>query len=176
MPYDRAIDQFQAACEAVGIVDGFTTWNGERRAPGFHDLRRTDAERLRQDGRGLRKARWKLMATSPYTIAARAYNARLRLEVFTHYCGGTPPHCQCPGCKTTAIEFLQLDHVDGDGAAHGNVNNLGTGGAKLWRWVKSTRLPCGLSSSLSQLQRRKVHALRVSAQGPTALSRGALLR
>src|SRR5882724_10667092 len=36
--HDRALDQFQAACAAVGIVNGFTTWDGNKRAPGFHDL------------------------------------------------------------------------------------------------------------------------------------------
>ena len=84
-----------------------------------------------------------MMATSPYTIAARTYNARLRLEVFTHYCGGATPHCQCSGCKTSFIEFLQLDHMDGDGAAHRKANNLGTGGARLWRWVKAHAYPAG---------------------------------
>jgi len=42
-PYDRALDQFQAACKAEGIIEGFSTWDGEKRAPGFHDLRRTFA-------------------------------------------------------------------------------------------------------------------------------------
>jgi hypothetical protein len=36
--HDRALDQFQAACAAVGIVNRFTTLDGNKRAPGFHDL------------------------------------------------------------------------------------------------------------------------------------------
>jgi hypothetical protein len=72
----------------------------------------------------------------------RAYTAKLRLEVFTHYCGG-PPRCQCPGCNTTYIEFLQLDHVTGNGAMHRKENNLGTGGARLWRWVRANGYPAG---------------------------------
>jgi hypothetical protein len=36
--HDRALDQFQAACAAVGIVNRFTTWDGNKRAPDFHDL------------------------------------------------------------------------------------------------------------------------------------------
>src|SRR6266852_1276811 len=75
--------------------------------------------------------------------AARAYNAKLRLEVFSHYCGGEP-HCQCPGCRITFIEFLQLDHVAGDGAAHRKANGLGTGGPRLWRWVRANGYPEGL--------------------------------
>lgn len=41
--YDRALDQFQAACERADISEGFTTWDGQPRKPGFHDLRRTFA-------------------------------------------------------------------------------------------------------------------------------------
>lgn len=41
--YDRALDQFQAACKRAEITEGFTTWDGQLRRPGFHDLRRTFA-------------------------------------------------------------------------------------------------------------------------------------
>jgi len=82
------------------------------------------------------------MATSAFTIAARKYTAKLRYEVFSHYCGGEP-RCQCPGCETTFIEFLQLDHVAGNGAAHRKENNLGTGGARLWSFVKKRGYPPG---------------------------------
>jgi integrase len=41
--YDRALDQFQAACKRAEITEGFTTWDGQPRQPGFHDLRRTFA-------------------------------------------------------------------------------------------------------------------------------------
>ncbi len=77
-----------------------------------------------------------------FTEQARAYNGRLMVEVFSHYCGGEP-HCQCPGCHTTFIEFLQLDHVAGDGAAHRKANSLGTGGPRLWRWVRDNGYPEG---------------------------------
>jgi hypothetical protein len=81
-------------------------------------------------------------AVSVFTERARKYTAKLRLEVFSHYCGGQP-HCQCEGCKTTYIGFLQLDHVNGDGAAHRKENKLGTGGARLWAWVKANGYPEG---------------------------------
>ena len=48
--YDRAIDQFQAACKRAEVLEGFTTWDGQLRKPGFHDLRRTfarEADRCR---------------------------------------------------------------------------------------------------------------------------------
>ena len=37
--YDRALDQFQAGCKRAEITKGFTTWDGQQRQPGFHDLR-----------------------------------------------------------------------------------------------------------------------------------------
>lgn len=83
------------------------------------------------------------MSTSPYTLAARAYRWKLRLEVFTKICGGTP-RCQCPGCDVWYLGFLQLDHIDGKGAAHRLENKLGTGGAKLWKWARDKGYPPGL--------------------------------
>jgi hypothetical protein len=81
-------------------------------------------------------------SVSTLKAKTRAYTAKLRVEVFTHYCGG-PPRCQCPGCNTTYIEFLQLDHVTGNGAMHRKENKLGTGGARLWRWVRANGYPAG---------------------------------
>jgi hypothetical protein len=67
---------------------------------------------------------------------------KLRLEVFNHYCDGTV-RCQCPGCPVTYIGFLEMDHVNGDGAAHRKANNLGTGGARLWRELRRQGYPEG---------------------------------
>jgi hypothetical protein len=64
----------------------------------------------------------------------------IRLEVFSHYCGGVP-RCQCPGCTVTYIGFLTLDHVNGDGAKHRKENRLGTGSVLLWQWVKAQGYP-----------------------------------
>jgi hypothetical protein len=83
-----------------------------------------------------------LSPESPYTVQARKYRAKLQREVFSHYCGGQP-HCQCPGCKTSYLGFLQLDHVEGNGAAHRKENKLGTGGARLWAFVKAQGYPEG---------------------------------
>src|SRR5271156_3643150 len=73
-------------------------------------------------------------------IPKLSYSERLRIEVFSHYCGGAP-RCQCPGCTVDVLDFLQLDHVNGDGSAHRKANNLGTGGARLWQWVKDNGYP-----------------------------------
>jgi len=47
IPYDRALDQFQAACKRAGI--SFANNDGTR-LPGWHDLRRTFARMARRNG------------------------------------------------------------------------------------------------------------------------------
>ena len=69
--------------------------------------------------------------------ARRHYTNALRLEVFTHYCGGKP-HCMCPGCETTFIGFLQLDHIDGK-AKKGYEHR----GSSLLNWIKRNGYPEG---------------------------------
>ncbi len=48
IPYDRALDQFQAACKGTGI--SFATDDNGRPLPGWHDLRRTFARMARRSG------------------------------------------------------------------------------------------------------------------------------
>ena len=43
MTYDQALRPFRVRCKRAGIKDGFTTWDGKPRQPGFHDFRRTFA-------------------------------------------------------------------------------------------------------------------------------------
>lgn len=76
-----------------------------------------------------------------YWKKVRADNAALKLEVMTHYCGGEP-HCQCPGCSTRFIRFLQMDHVNGDGSKH-LKNGYRLSGATLLHWLKENNYPEG---------------------------------
>ena len=79
-----------------------------------------------------------------------AYSMRLRIEVFSHYCGGTP-RCQCLSCDVNFIGFLQLDHLTGTvcicgvahktGTEHRKAHDLGTGSAQLWLWAKKNGYP-----------------------------------
>ena len=82
-----------------------------------------------------------IASTQPAKILAT------RIRVMTHYCGGTP-FCQCPGCTTSYIGFLQMDHVEGDGASHTYVGKF-TGevtkysGATLLKWIEKNNYPEG---------------------------------
>jgi hypothetical protein len=67
--------------------------------------------------------------------ARRRRSLELRIKAFKILCNGEKPHCQCPGCTVDFIEFLQCDHVNGDGAAHRKANRLWNGADLLWRYV-----------------------------------------
>ena len=48
---------------------------------------------------------------------------------------------RCVCCGQDRVQFLALDHVDGDGARH--RKEIGTGGA-FYRWLKQNGFPPGL--------------------------------
>jgi hypothetical protein len=48
----------------------------------------------------------------------RKFRAKVRLDVLTHYSGGTPI-CAC--CGDTHIEFLAVDHIFGGGTRNGKL-------------------------------------------------------
>ena len=76
-------------------------------------------------------------------VCAKAHNKgwhkKQRYEVLKHYSGGLIPHCAC--CNETAIEFLSMDHIDGNGAAHRRATPEVNG--KLARWLKNNKFPGG---------------------------------
>lgn len=67
--------------------------------------------------------------------SGRQTNKRLRLVVFEHYGGA---YCSC--CGEKHIEFLCLDHINGDGGEHRKRDPSAT---KLYRWVKKNNFPEG---------------------------------
>lgn len=76
------------------------------------------------------------MSTPEATLAAREWRLALKIEALTLINGGHKPKCACPGCDIDAPEFLACDHIHGDGKIHRELFRLGTGGAKLWAWVR----------------------------------------
>lgn len=65
---------------------------------------------------------------------------KIRDEVFSAY-GGY--RCQCPGCDATEPDFMQIDHVNNDGAEH--RKSLPGLGAGLYRWLKNNNYPPGFT-------------------------------
>jgi hypothetical protein len=66
----------------------------------------------------------------------RAFFRKLRLEVITAYGGA---RCACPGCDVVELDFLHIDHVHNDGAAHRRK----IGAANLYSWLKANGFPPG---------------------------------
>lgn len=69
--------------------------------------------------------------------ANRARRFRLKQEVLAHYGG------QCACCAETTWEFLTLDHINEDGAAH-RRELFGTqkaGSSQMYRWAKKNGYP-----------------------------------
>jgi len=79
-----------------------------------------------------------------------------RLEVLQHYSGLETPECKC--CKEQMFEFLQIDHINGDGAEHrrsigmaqGDLNQrakenqkVSLGGSGFIYWLKKNNFPEG---------------------------------
>jgi hypothetical protein len=68
-----------------------------------------------------------------------AKRAILKREVLSHY-----GDCICACCGESNIEFLQIDHINNDGAAH--RKSLGSSrlcGHKFYRWLKRNGFPTG---------------------------------
>jgi hypothetical protein len=91
-------------------------------APATHD-KMCEAHRLAARDRDVRKAK------------------KLRDEVFTQY-GGY--QCNCPGCHVVTPEFMQLDHINNDGAKHrreiaGHNNKCGS--KRMHYWLKTNGWP-----------------------------------
>ena len=77
------------------------------------------------------------------TIQKRSYD-KARLGALIHY-SGDPPQCAC--CGEKMIEFLTLDHIDGNGAEHRRQieKEYGwkLGGNQLVFWLKRKNYPEG---------------------------------
>lgn len=69
-------------------------------------------------------------------IALRYYR-KIRLEALLHYSSGS---LKCACCGEGHIEFLAIDHIDGDGAAH--RRKIGKTRA-MFQWLKNNSYPPG---------------------------------
>jgi hypothetical protein len=65
--------------------------------------------------------------------------AKIRLEVLSHYSGGTP---KCACCGEREIDFLTIDHVNGGGSAHRRSLG-GARGSGIYPWLRRNDYPDG---------------------------------
>jgi hypothetical protein len=87
-----------------------------------------------------RSKNWKRENVHKSRAAASDWHRQLKIEVLTHYCGGTP-YCQCPSglCQIVDIRFLTVDHPNNDGASHRKL----IGRTNLYRWLQKNNYPKG---------------------------------
>lgn len=62
-------------------------------------------------------------------------NRKMRVEVIEHYGG------KCACCGEVIFEFLQLDHIEGNGRKHRDL--VGRSMAAMHRWLKKNNWPEG---------------------------------
>jgi|CXWL01.1.fsa_nt_gi hypothetical protein len=89
----------------------------------------------------------------------KAYRARDRLLALQAY-GGEHPKCSCPGCEENHLQFLSIDHIDGNGAnqrralrqaqkqtketlKHTRDSDNNPGGSVFFRWLRLNNYPEG---------------------------------
>jgi hypothetical protein len=73
-------------------------------------------------------------------------SARLKTAAFNAYGG---PFCSC--CSEDIIDFLTIDHINGDGAKHRKSEKSGS---KIYRWLKKHNYPLGFQVLCSNCQNR----------------------
>lgn len=88
---------------------------------------------------------WREKNKEKYKATQKRCYDKARLEVLTHYSGGVKPFCKC--CGEDEILFLQIDHINGDGADHRRKlkEEIGyyPGGNGLPYWLKKNGYPEG---------------------------------
>lgn len=71
---------------------------------------------------------------------SKDFYKRRKIEVLNHYTNNNI-HCQCPSgkCTETAIEFMTIDHIDGNG----NKHRKDIGHTNIYQWLKNNNYPSG---------------------------------
>lgn len=67
---------------------------------------------------------------------AQQYQLQTKIEVLSHYSGGTP---QCAICGESNLKFLGLDHLNGGGKAH--KREIGGAGQYVYLWARKNNYP-----------------------------------
>lgn len=66
----------------------------------------------------------------------KTYHYKTRLDVLQNY-GGIPPRCAC--CEENQIQFLCMDHINGNGSKHRKT----MGAPNIYVWLKTHDYPKG---------------------------------
>ena len=83
----------------------------------------------------------------------RAYNARIKEEVLTHYGKEKTLTCNWPGCLVSDVDMLTIDHIENNGAQH--RREMGRGGVALYCYLKQNNYPVGYQTLCANHQFKK---------------------
>lgn len=87
-----------------------------------------------------------------FRIKTKARNAAIRLRVLQAY-GGMSPSCAC--CSESIVEFLSVDHINNDGAAHRKSIFNEPGARSFYRWLIKHDFPSGFQLLCHNCNRAK---------------------
>jgi hypothetical protein len=106
-----------------------------RKTPAGREYSRRHAEYMRE---------WRKNNPEKSRASTKKSYDKARMEMLERY-GGSPPKCAC--CGETIVEFLSIDHIEGNGAEHRREieKEYGwkLGGNQLPFWLKRNDYPEG---------------------------------
>jgi hypothetical protein len=108
-----------------------------------YDRERKKAENLSPKEKEAKRERWRTWyyqnqerLQQTINVRTKKAHAKLRYETLQAYSEGEP-ECSC--CGETILEFLGLDHVNNDGAAH--RKEIGYHALAMYRWARDNGYP-----------------------------------
>lgn len=96
------------------------------------------------------KKRYRQNHSDKCSAYMKQYNMKTRIEVLTHYSGGT---LKCKNCGESHIEFLEIDHINGNGKQH--KREIRCTGVSVFRWLKINNYPEGYQVLCSNCNNKK---------------------
>jgi hypothetical protein len=139
----------------------------------------TDAGKEYKRDRNEYMKEWRKNNHKQFLAVQRSNYGKVRVEVLQHYSGKEMPDCRC--CGESELDFLQIDHTKGDGAAHrreigmaqGNEGqvakqnqkvNIGGNGLPYWLkkngWPEGFQVLCANCNYSKRIGRYCVHELK----------------
>lgn len=83
---------------------------------------------------------WKEKQLKAAKIRIKGLRKRIRLQVLNHYCNNNI-RCMCKGCNEKYVEFMSIDHMNGNGNKH-RKELLGKG-ITIYIWLLRNNFPKG---------------------------------
>jgi len=127
----KVVDWKGYSCKIHGDLASENVVVNRRKSGYVHRKCRICYNELMRRNRKKYNANWR--HREEFRAARRAQRKERRVRVIRHY----GAHCRC--CGLDDINFLSIDHVNSDGAAH--RKEIGTNGGQIYLWLEKNGLP-----------------------------------